>query len=450
VTVVGEIGETSDAVAAQRRWVTFGLILLVTLAAFEDMGVGTALPTIVTDLHGQQLYSWPFTALLGAQVVGTVIGGRVSDRIGPAAVLWVAPLMFLLGLVIAGTAGGMPALLAGRVLQGFGGGSQIVAIYVLIAVVFPERDRPAVIGSMSAAWVVPSLVGPAVAGLLAQYLSWRWVFLGLAPFVLLGWLALVPMVRRMPAHHRPAGPSRRGMAAAAVVGALGMSAVTWAAEHPSGLTLVLGGAGLALLVPALWRLLPRGTMLARPGLPVVILSRGLLAGAFFGAEAYLPLTLTQVHGFTPALAGLPLTVGSVGWSVAAWWQGRHPELSRPVLIRIGFLLIAAAMVVVAFLGPALGPSWLALPGWTLAGVGMGFGISGVAVLLLELSGKDDRGFNSAALQLSDMFGQSVSIGFGGVLIAALGSFVAVIPLDLALSGLAVLGALLISRAARDS
>ena len=184
--------------APERRGATVGVLLLVMLAAFESMGVTTALPTIVRDLHGEALYSWPFTMFLAAQVVGNVVSGRVCDRRGPAPMLMLGPLLFALGLLVAGTAGSMAQLLAGRALQGFGGGAEVVAVYVMIAAVYPERDRPVVIGAMSAVWVVPSLVGPAVAGLLTQYVNWHWVFLGLLPFELIGWVLVVAVVRRLP------------------------------------------------------------------------------------------------------------------------------------------------------------------------------------------------------------------------------------------------------------
>ncbi|HEX2132372.1 MAG TPA: MFS transporter [Actinophytocola sp.] len=136
---------------------------LVTIAAFEHLGVSTAMPRLVADLDGAALYSWPFTAFLAASVMATVLSGRVSDRLGPVPALLAGPALFLAGLFTAGLAQGMPMLLAGRVLQGLGLGTQVVGIYVLVALVFPVRRRPAAFGLLAAAWVVPSLVGPPAA-----------------------------------------------------------------------------------------------------------------------------------------------------------------------------------------------------------------------------------------------------------------------------------------------
>ena len=435
-----------------RRAATTGIVLLVTNIAFENMGVGTAMPRIAADLHGEALYSWPFTAFLAASVLATVLSGQLTDRRGPALSLLLGPGLFVLGLIVAGTAPGMAVLLAGRVLQGLGAGTQIVGVYVLIAVVYPERERPGVFGILSAAWVVPALVGPALSGLVTEHLGWRWVFLGLVPLVLAGFGLLAPAIRSLPPHAPTAGPARRGLRWAAVAAALGVTALTWAAQHPSWVTLPLGVAGLAVLVPAFRRLLPPGTLRAAAGLPATILGRGLLAGSYFAVEAYVPLTLTVVHGFSPVTAGLPLTIGALGWSAASMWQGRHPDVPRPTLIRIGFTMLAVALAGLAVIAPAGGPAWPVWPLWLLGGSAMGLSMSSLSVLTLSRSSEGDRGFNSAALQISDMTGSALLIGFGGVLVSALATPAhpgpAVLVLDLLMAGVAALGVWVAVRIAR--
>ncbi|WP_189053168.1 MFS transporter [Longimycelium tulufanense] len=435
--------------APDRRAVTVALVLLITLIAFEALSLGTVLPTLVTELRGEAWYSWPFTVFLAASVVGTVLSGRSCDRWGPVPPLAGGPALFLAGLVVAGTAGTMQVLLLGRLLQGLGGGVMIVALYVMIAVIYPEEDRSAAFGALAAAWVLPALLGPTAAGLLTQHLSWRAAFLGLAPLVMAGMVLLVPALRRIGL--RPAAdpsPSRPGLPVAALGAALGISAITWAAQHPSTTSLLLAVASLVLLAPALRRLLPAGTLTARPGLPVTILARGLLAGTFVAVEAYVPLTLTSVHGFSPALAGAPLTFGALGWSLAANWRGRH-AMDPPALIRRGFLVLSVALAGTVLIAPDWGWAWAALPLWGLAGAGMGLAMPAVSVRTLALSPPAERGFNSAALQVCDMLSGTFLVGVGGVLIAALASTThptaAVVPLDLLMAGVAVLGAVLIGR-----
>jgi predicted MFS family arabinose efflux permease len=419
------------------------------LVAFEFMGVATALPTLVADLHGGRLYAWPIAAFTAASAVGTVVGGRISDRRGPGGPMLGAIVLFAIGLLIGGSAHSMAVLLAGRVVQGFGAGAEVVAIYIVIALVYPQRDRPAASALISAVWVVPSLVGPLVAGLVTEHFGWRWVFLGLVPLVAVAVPLLVPVIRRLPPHEPSNAPTRRGQLLAGICAAVGVSLCTAAAQQLTIWTVPIAVAGLALLVFALRRLLPAGTVRAGRGMPSVVLSRGLLAGSFAAVEVYIPLALTSVHGFTPAAAGLPLTASAIGWSLAAAWQGRHPDLPRWALLRAAFLLVAFALGGIGVVAWHWAPPWLALPLWTIGGVGMGLGVSSISVLLMGLSSTDDRGYNTSAMQLADMIGTVLLVGVGGVLINALASTVhPTVPLfvfDLLMSATALFGAIVPAR-----
>ena len=183
----------------------------------------------------------------------------------------------------------------------------------------------------------------------------------------------------------------------------------------------------------------------------MVASRGLLAGAFFAGDALVPLTLTQVHGFTPAAAGVPLTAGALGWALASQLQGRHPDASRVRLLRAGFLLVTAGLAGTALVVlPSAG--WVAYPGWAVAGLGMGLGMPSVGVLLLEQSPEHRRGADSAALQIADVTGSALCIGLAGVLVAAAAA--GALPLTVAVpvaygaaAVLALTGAALAGRAA---
>ncbi|MEV0840547.1 MFS transporter [Actinocatenispora sera] len=443
-------GRRSALFAADRRGATIGIVALVTFATFEDLGVNTAMPQIAADLHAGAEYSWPFLAFLAASVVASVFAGRLCDRYGPVPAMLAGPAVFVVGLVVSGTAGAMPALLAGRTLQGFGAGTQVVAVTVLIAAVYPATDRPAAYAALSTACVVPALLGPTASGLVVQHAGWRYVFLGLVPLVLAGIAVLVPALRRLP-KHLPDDPVtvRRWLPLAALAAAASVVVLEFGAQHPSPLTVVAGLVALAVLVPSVRRLLPTGTLTARAGLPTAVLSRGLLSGAYFAVAAYVPLTLTAVHGYSPAAAGLPLTVGALGWCAAAAWQGRRREISRRVLLRTGFVLVAAGLAATALAAPEWGPSWLVLATLAVAGAGLGLGASAASVLTLGLSTITDRGFNSAAMQISDLLGQVVLIGAGGVLITALAPAAhpsgGVAALDLVMAAVALLGALATGR-----
>jgi MFS family permease len=457
-TAATTVTEGRSRLPGELRGTTFGLALVITLIAFEAMAVATALPTAVRALHGLAAYGWSFTAFLVATVVGMVTSGEVSDRRGARRPLLLGLGLFSAGLLLAGAAPVMVVFVLGRAVQGFGSGLVIVAVYVVIGDLYAEQFRPRVFAYLSAAWVLPALIGPVLAGLVAQHLSWRLVFLGMPPLVLAGAVLLLPRLAAGRGSGRQAGPAAEAEAPAgsrarwpfALATAAGVALLQNAGQHPSWLTLLGAAAGAVLLATGLRRLLPPGTVVVRRGVPAAVAFRGILAGSFFAVESLVPLTLAVVHGFSPAQAGAPLTVGALGWSAASWWQGRHPDLPRHRLLRGGFALVSAAAVGTAVVSLPGAPGWLAYPVWCLAGLGAGLTMPSTSVLLLALTPPPQRGVNSAALQIADAVTSAVCIGIGGVLVAAAerGAFslsVAAGTVDLLMAGLAATGAVLAPR-----
>ena len=198
--------------------VTLGACALVFLAAFESLAVTTIMPLVSRELDGAALYALAFAGPLATGVIGMVAAGNWSDRRGPVGPLYASVAMFVLGLLIAGTASDMPALVAGRLVQGLGGGAMTVALYVVIARVYPPVLHPKIFAAFSAAWVIPSLVGPFAAGIVAQMLSWHWVFLGVVGLVVPALLMIVPALRGLrgagtPGDGTPGAEHRRNGAA---------------------------------------------------------------------------------------------------------------------------------------------------------------------------------------------------------------------------------------------
>jgi MFS family permease len=403
------------------RALTLGMMATVLLIAFEAMAVNTAMPVAARALHGVGQYAFAFSAFFTTSLLAMVASGEWADRRGPRAPLATGVLLFGAGLLIAGTAQSMWAFIGGRAVQGLGGGAVIVPLYVVAGQAYPERLRPRVMAAFSAAWVVPSIVGPAVSGTVTQHLGWRWVFLSIPVLILLPLSLMLPRLRRIrvPEDERKPFDRRRVLLAAAV--AVGAGLLQYAGQRLDAVALVPAAAGAALLVPAVLRLLPRGTLRAARGLPTVILLRGVAAGAFFAAESFIPLMLVTQRGLSPTLAGLSLTSGGLSWAGGSWLQGRPwADGHRVGLIRVGFLLSAAAIAAAGLaLVPAV-PAWIVAVAWAVGGAGMGLLIASVGVLLLGLSAPDETGTNSASLQVSDALGNILQVGVAGVLFAALG------------------------------
>ena len=437
------------------RATSVGLLIVITLIAFEAMAVSAALPTAARAVHGLSAFGWAYTGFLVANVVGMVLSGQLSDSSGPRVPLVAGLACFVGGLVVSGTATTMAQLVGGRVVQGLGGGLIITAVYVVIGQAYPEALRPKLFAATSSAWVVPSLIGPVVSGALAQHASWRWVFLGLVPFTIAGALLLVPVLRSL---RRAAVPTRlaaphRLLRALGV--AAGVAGLEQAGQHPSVPAVAIAVAGLAALAWGIRPLLPPGTLTVRPGVSAPIALRGLLAGAFFGIESTVPLSLTVQHGYGATLAGLPLTCAGFSWAFGSWCQGRVDDVGQPRqrvrLIRAGFVFVGLGGLLMSAAAVRDLPGWLAYPAWMLAGLGAGLAMSSVSVLMLKFTNDADRGADSAALQVSDTTAGAITTGLAGVLVAAatrgtISSTAGFVALDLAMCAIAVGGAAAASRA----
>ncbi|MGO4253923.1 MFS transporter [Paenarthrobacter sp. TAF1] len=398
---------------------TVGACALVFLSAFESLAVTTIMPLVSRDLNGASLYALAFAGPLATGVMGMVAAGNWSDRRGPAAPLYSSVALFVAGLLIAGMAGTMEILVLGRLVQGLGGGAMTVALYVLVARVYPPELHPKIFAAFAASWVVPSLVGPFAAGVVAQLSSWHWVFLGVVGLVVPALLMVVPAVRGMssepPAETVPWAFGRMGWAALAAVAVLGLNL---SAEVP-GVGGVIAVVALVLAVVAVRPLVPRGTLTARRGLPSVILVRGLASAAFFGAEVYLPYLLTERYSFTPTFAGLTLTGAALAWAGASAIQGRlGTRLADDLAIKIGASLVLVAIVLTLVTASLALSAAVAIGGWILAGGGMGLMYPRLSVMTLALSTEENQGFNSAAMSISDSLGGALSLAATGLVFAA--------------------------------
>ncbi len=407
------------------RALSIGIVSVIVLIAFEATAVGTAMPVAARELDGVSLYAFAFSGYFTTSLFGMVLSGQWSDRRGPLAPLTTGIAAFAAGLVLSGTAGAMWPFILGRAVQGLGGGLVIVALYVVVGRAYPERLRPAIMAAFAAGWVVPSVVGPLASGAVTEHLGWRWVFLGIPVLVVVPLALALPQIRS-----RAAGPVGAGEAPAsfdrrrirlALAISLGAGLLQYAAQDLRWVSLLPGAAGVALLVPAVLGLLPRGTYRAARGLPSVVLLRGVAAGSFIAAESFVPLMLVTQRGLSPTLAGLSLAAGGATWAGGSWLQSRpRLEPHRERLMSLGMLLVAAAVATAPSVLIDAVPAWTVAVAWGFGCFGMGLVISSTSVLLLKLSAPEEAGANSAALQISDGLSNVVLLAAGGAAFAALG------------------------------
>ncbi|MFD7514345.1 MFS transporter [Streptomyces niveus] len=407
------------------RALSIGIICVVLLIAFEATAVGTAMPVAARELRGVSLYAFAFSAYFTTSLFAMVLSGQWADRSGPLRPLVTGITAFALGLLLSGTAGAMWLFIAGRAVQGLGGGLVIVALYVVVSRAYSERLRPAIMAAFAASWVIPSVVGPLASGTVTEHLGWRWVFVGIPVLVILPLATALPAIRQMasgPADSSepvPAFDRRRIRLALAI--SLGAGLLQYAGQDLTWWSLLPGAAGAALIVPAVLGLLPHGTYRAARGMPSVILLRGVAAGSFIAAESFVPLMLVTQRGLSPTLAGLSLAVGGATWALGSYIQSRpRMEPHRERLLMGGMVLVAVAIAAAPSVLIASVPVWVVGVAWAVGCLGMGAVIASTSVLLLKLSPPEEAGTNSAALQISDGLSNVLLLAAGGAAFAALG------------------------------
>ncbi|WP_448808686.1 MFS transporter [Agromyces bauzanensis] len=423
------------------RWLSIGMFAVIFLAAFETMAVTTIMPLVARDLDGVALFALAFAVPFAAGIIGMVLAGNWTDRAGPLPSLVTSAVLFVAGLLIAGIAPNMAVFIAGRFVHGLAGAAVVVPLYVIVARVYPEELRARVFAGFAAAWVIPSIVGPAVAGIVAQAIGWRWVFLGVIALLLPAAAMMLPPILRV--RHLVRGDTSAswslGRVGWSVLTAAAALALSLAKELPEPWRWGVAVAALALVAVASRPLMPAGTLRAVPGLPATVLLKLIVAGAFYGSEIYLPYLFIERYGFTPSVAGLALTGAGISWAAASWLRGRLDRMTDARSVELGAVLLAVSLVMVLLVAAFTLAPVIGFVAWTLAGAAMGFMYPSFSVAVLRLSPKSEQGFNSAALSIGDSLGAAVALAATALVSSAVvaGTFTAEFAVTLVIAVLAV-------------
>ncbi len=398
------------------------MVALILIVAFENLAVTTVMPLITDIFDGAHLYALAFGGPLAISVIGMVVAGNWADRTGPVPPLLASVALFVLGLIVAGAANSMETLVVGRLLHGLGGGGINVALYVMVARAFPSSLHPSIFAGFAAAWVLPSVIGPFLGGLVAEYFGWRWVFFGVVFLCAPSLVAMRPSLRQLreKVMPNPVPWSLKRLLIASVV-CIGVIVMDLTAASGSVIGWATAGVSAVVTMIALLQLLPSGTGALRVGLPSVIAMRGVLSGGFIAAEVYLPYLLTDVYHVSPSLTGASLTVGGLTWAAASQLHARLSRRfsGRRFLITGSTLLVIATTLVFITTWLDSGPLLIVLC-WAIAGAGMGLSYPRLGTMTLALSTPHNSGFNSAALSISDSIGAALALTVAGAGFVTLG------------------------------
>jgi MFS family permease len=396
-----------------RGRLTTGLLILEALVAMEILVVATILPAVQRDLHGLRLYGWNYAALTLASFGAVPIAGKLTDRLGPRAVLGAAIAIYGAGLAAAATAPSMLVLVIARFVQGIGGGGLYVVSLATVAKTYPERIRPRVMALLASMWILPGLLGPPVGAVIASTIGWRWAFLAPLPLIVLAAGLVMPSLRGV----RVTEDESRLPVAASLVLMVGAGALLAGLTDLSVWSLPLVVVGLSVTIPALRRITPPGTLTARPGIPAAAAAAFLASAAFFATDGFVTLMLTEVRGLTVGVAGIVLTAATFAWAIGTWWQSR-------VIGRIGARRVTAFGAALIGTGSAVvGVGLLDVPvvvpyiGWGIGALGMGIVWPTIPVSVMGEAEEGREAGDLSSTILMDYLGVGIGAGLGGASVA---------------------------------
>ena len=412
--------------APEYRRLSIGIVALVSVFGFEGIAIGAVMPVAAADLDAISNYAVAFTSFTMASLLGMTFAGLWANKIGLARVVIFAVAALAFGSMVAGFAPNLAVLTVGRSIQGFAMGIDLVTMYVVIGRMYPEALRAKALGMLAAAWVVPGLVGPGIAGLLVEVSSWRMTF-WIVPLLLIGPIVLlIPELKKLPFVPSPVRTDARIQITSVLIAIGALSVFQAGASHVGRWNTALVAAifvvSLGVTAWSTKALMPAGYLRMAAGIPAIVGMRGVLAGAFFAAEIYVPLALQEIRGTSVALSGGVLTAATITWFAGSWLQGSHKlNYSREQILFAGVLLVSVgiALTPVAVFGPtsiviaALAASVV----WGIAALGMGMCFPTLGVLMLDKSPDEEHARHSASLQMSDSFGVIIATAIAGSVLA---------------------------------
>jgi len=343
-------------ISPRARFEVLGAILLaLLLGALDQTIVGTALPRIVTDLHGNDLYTWAVTIYLLTSTISVPFYGKLSDYYGRKPLLIFGIIVFLVGSALSGLSGEMWQLILFRGIQGIGAGSLFPISLAVIGDLFTPAERGKYQGLFGAVFGLSALVGPALGGIITDNVGWHWIFYINLP---IGLISLLVVSRVLPSVKRPKHSLDLDLVGALVfvaamipllVGLTNKQSADWATPEVGGLLLIA-----AVLIPVfLWI----ESRVKQPLVPLDLWRSRTYAGSqiatffaafgFFSATIFLPRFYQVVRGDSATISGyelFPLLVGVIVSSIVSGQivarTGRYKALllASVVLVGIGSLL----------------------------------------------------------------------------------------------------------------
>jgi MFS family permease len=410
----------------RREWMPIIAVLLggVLLQSMNVLLVTTVLPSIVAELGGLSMLSWPTTAYLAASIAAASCAGALATAIGPRRLYCIGVTTFAVGSIVCALAPAMGWIVAGRLVQGFGGGLEAATAYVVIRATFPEQIWSRTIALLTTSWSVSVLLGPLVGGTFASLGSWRGAFATTA--VIAAVLAVAASVTLPPAAsaRRVSGPGLPIARVALICCAIAAASASSVAPLLLSLGLiVIAIVALATMLKldrgAINRLLPRDAFSWRTPTGVG-LWLGLLVGVSYSPlQLFVPLFLQQLHGLNPLAAGFSVAAASLGWTGASLATAGATRAWADRFLIAGPLLMGVSLAALALLIPAA-PTLPIIPAIILLGVGIGQCWPFIAHRVMAGAQTGDETVAASSVPTIQQVGLALGAAFAGVIASASG------------------------------
>jgi MFS family permease len=404
------------------RPLKLGLVIAVSLHAFDELVLTIALPTIVRELGGGDWYGVSLASYILASLIGGVWGGVSTDQRGPLRIFLIGYSLFLIGLIVATQANNMNQFIIARCLQGLGGGISWTVAFAVTNIAIPSQQRPRMIAWLDSAWLVPSLLAPTIGGYLVDFLDWHWIFLIQIPFTVIAGFLLYPHLKPLnKTTEQTVGvanskqQSRRALIGAIRI-AIGAGIFVTVLAREVDLIWLLIPVSFFILWRPLLNAMPAGFIFAKPGLAAAVMLHFIMFFSFYGFEMFMPLMLIELRQLSSSVTGLVFTCCAISWISASFLQARlsqrwplHQSLNRGLFVVIVGLLAVASLLIASV------PLWVVFVGWTLAGFGMGIAFNSVVSATMDYTKPGEEGATSTANGIAASLGIGLSAGLGGAI-----------------------------------